>query len=294
MPNNKKHFHKKVKKDLYVPPYPAETLSSSVNTLGLREETLALLLGASINTVGDVLKRREADFYKICHFNKKNLFDVKNACRKKNLTLRPTETETPTQQNNQQKPEAKANNKQEKVVAKSEKTVAKSEKTVAKVEKPTNQPEQYVMRTLPPLPPKPIRVPIKEEQDKYVKINKNGKWGFRDRNTKNMIVPAIYDEVFNYKEDICCVQKDEKFGFINRMGEEIIPLIYSCATSFSEGYACVFKGDYCGYIDADNKIIVDFKYSAGTPVIDGECRVKKENKWGELHIENPEEIRWII
>lgn len=330
MANNKKH--KRPKKITYNPPFPDSVLNESIGNLALREETLNLLLGAGLNTIRDVLVRCETDFYKICKFNKKNLFDVKNAVKKRNLFLRPLPTnETQAQPSNnadngKNKPQKEQNvriqnqpaqqtqpNKQQANTNQVKQQVAQTnanqsnKQPVAQVNtnqnnKQKNKKQQVipgvnaplVLKTLPEKPPRPVHVPIKEESDAYVKINKGGKWGFRDRDTKIMVVPTIYDEVFNYKGDICCVQKDEKFGFINRKGEEIIPIIYDCATSFSEGYACVFKGDYCGYINLNNETVIDFKYTAGTPVINGECRVKKENKWGELHLDNPNEVRWII
>ncbi|NLZ65908.1 MAG: WG repeat-containing protein [Clostridiales bacterium] len=84
------------------------------------------------------------------------------------------------------------------------------------------------------------------------------------------------------------------YGYINRAGEIVIAPEYDMALSFSEGCACVYKGERCGYINVKNEILVPLKYEAGTYVIDGNCRVKKEGRWGELLINNPEEIRWII
>ncbi|HIV00864.1 MAG TPA: WG repeat-containing protein [Candidatus Stercoripulliclostridium merdipullorum] len=140
---------------------------------------------------------------------------------------------------------------------------------------------------------RPVRVAPPPIHDIYIKINKNGKWGFADRSGKEVIAP-IYDEVFMFKEDVCCFERDELFGYIDRQGNEIIAPVYECAASFSEGYACVFKGGVCGYIDKEGNAVIDFQYDAGTPVIDGNCRVKKNGKWGELYIDRPNEVRWII
>lgn len=139
-------------------------------------------------------------------------------------------------------------------------------------------------------PPRPV---TEQYKDAYVKINKNDKWGFADRTGKEVIA-AVYDEVFNFKEDLCCVSDLDRYGFIDRKGNVIIPIEYDCAASFSEGYACVFKRDRCGYINLQNEVVIDFIYDAGTPVENGECRVKKDGKWGELHISDPNNVRWII
>ena len=92
---------------------------------------------------------------------------------------------------------------------------------------------------------------------------------------------------------MCCVESEDAFGFIDREGKVVIPLIYECASSFSEGLACVFKGGTCGYIDKEGNTVIPFVYDAGTAVTGGECRVKKAGKWGELHIADPDNVRWI-
>ncbi len=264
MANRNRRHKKPVIGAGYRPPFPEEILRLPTEELAIRPDTLALLQGAGIVTFRDVLIREEKDFYRISTFNKKNLLDVKFALKKRNLFLRPTPEEKPADK----KEETESGKKGEK----------NNEQRGQQKDKPAHPPQ--------------AEKKVKEEVDIYVKINKGGKWGFKDREGSQKVAP-IYDEVFNYKEDLCCVEKDEKFGFINREGEEVIPLVYDCAVSFSEGYACVYKGEKCGYINTNNDVVIDFKYDAGTPVVGGECRVKRDGKWGELHIDNPMEIRWI-
>lgn len=298
--NNKKPS---VKND-YNPPYPAELMAESVDTLKLREETANLLQSAGISTLRDLAVREEKDFYRIHTFNKKNLLDVKNALRAKKVAIKPTPEVAPTTENagqNDKRPEKKQeqgkknSQKQDNGDKRNGKENAAKDKSKDKY----GLNADFVMTTLPQRPPRPKSVPVKEEHDIYVKVNKGGKWGFKDRNGKQVVEP-VYDEVFNYKENVCCVEKDERFGYINREGELIIPIIYDCATSFSEGYACVYKREKCGYIDMNNETVVEFAFDAGTPVSDGECRVKRDGKWGEMHINKDEngevsvsEIRWI-
>ena len=89
------------------------------------------------------------------------------------------------------------------------------------------------------------------------------------------------------------MEKDERFGFIDREGVEVVPIIYECALSFSEGLACVFKGGKCGYINKENEVVIDFQFDAGTSVENGKCHIKRDEKWGELTISDPANIRWI-
>lgn len=280
---NRKFRHKRpqqIKID-YKPPFDESLLREPVTSLKLREDSAKLLDGANLKTLYDLVVKEEKDFYRIHTFNKKNLMDVKNALRQKNLYIRPTE-DKPAEEKTA--PEKNRNNESRKEERKERFDLSEGFIPATKVERPER--------------PKPVVV--KEESDIYVKVNRGGKWGFKDRAGKQ-VVEAVYDEVFSYKDDVCCVEKEEKFGYINRQGEVIIPIEYDCATSFSEGYACVFKKDKCGYIDKNNGVVVSFDFDAGTPVIGGECRVKKDGKWGELHLIKDDDgvvtlsdIRWIV
>ncbi len=336
--SNNNYKYKRYKKpkveDNYNPPYSAEILAENIQTLGLNEETYNLISGANYVTLLDVLKKEEKDFYKIKTFNKKNLINLKISLKRKSLALKPTppkpeeEKDKEVAKKNNEKPKAKeqtkeqkqpnTNNRLDKKVDRSQEQKNKSfdnkpkDKNNNKGKKDRNQrferEEKQVLLSpryniTPTRPPKVLVQVEKEAPDMYLKMNKSGKWGFKDRHGKQAVAP-IYDEVFNYHENLCCVQLDEKFGFINREGEEIIPITYDCATSFSEGYACVFVGEKCGYINDKNEFVIPCKFDAGTPIKEGECRVKLDEKWGELHLPTQDEegkivggvndIRWIV
>lgn len=311
MANNRRYRNRRPPKvDNYEPPFKEEILSKGIEILNLRENTQTLLIGARVTTILDVVKKEDKDFYKISTFNKKNLLELKNALRINKLFLKPTQ-EIEKSEKVEDKSFDDNNNKQQNGRNQNGKTQATRQSNhpnnnQRRERRETQAP--YVETTKVVRPEKPAIENVKDAPDIYVKVNKNGKWGFKNREGKQVVEP-LYDEVFNFKEELCCVQKDDLFGYVNRDGEEVIPIIYSCANSFSEGYACVFKGDKCGYINKDNEVIVDFKFDAGTSVINGECRVKKEGKWGELHIVAPvgdsvdailpyeigvDNIRWII
>ncbi|MDR3185624.1 MAG: WG repeat-containing protein [Christensenellaceae bacterium] len=199
-----------------------------------------------------------------------------------NKDRQPDKPFTPSQSNQRQQP----NNKTETQNTKNINLQKKASKTpIVEISEKGKKDERDRHR------PKKRTEPI--PTDIYVKINRGGKWGFVDRSGKEIVAP-LYDELFSFKEELCCVEKDDLFGFINRKGVEVIPIEYDFTTSFSEGYACVCRNGSCGYIDKNNNVIVDFKYDAGTAVTDGSCRVKKDGKWGELIISNPFEVRWII
>lgn len=278
MANNRYRKKRRRKPDNYVPPFEDSVLNQPITDLKFRNEnTLSLLQSAGIKTLRDIVKREEKDFYKIFTFKKRNLLDVKGAIKSKKVYLKPTQTQD-NQKEETKKDEAgltKKNNERQKQRSNQRESKKHNENDR------TKQNQQRAKRVIP-----------KPPQDKYIKVNKGGKWGFTDRNGKIVIEP-LYDEVFNFKEELCCVEKDELFGFINREGEEVIPIVYECALSFNEGFACVFKDGNCGYINKENDIIIDFKYDAGTQVVNKSCRVKKDGKWGELNLDDPTTVRWI-
>ena len=290
---NKRHKKKKQIRDDYTPPFDSSILQVELTTLKIRETTQKLLLEAGLTTVYDLVVREEKDFYRIRTFNKKDLLDVKNALQVKKLFIKPTATPTPAPQGDEQ-----VRREGTKPVENAPEKGNKKERNVLRMPY-SDELDAFIEGVVPERPPKPKSQPVQEKQDAYVKINRGGKWGFKDRSGKMAIEP-VYDEVFTFHDDLCCVEREEKFGFVNRNGEIVIPIEYDCATSFSEGYACVYKREKCGYINTKNEVVVDFSFDAGTPVIDGECRVKKDGKWGEMQLISSSdgsvktgEIRWI-
>ncbi|HQC55263.1 MAG TPA: WG repeat-containing protein [Clostridia bacterium] len=277
---------KKVVNDDYNPPYDTRVLQQSLSFLELPEEISDKLIAAKIETVFAVCKLNERALLHVNRFNKKNLFVLQKALRQKGLDIRPTEVTAPKQSKKGDKTST-SQSKKDDANKKSNQKNKDEEALVTKAESNSASPKA------PRKMPKPTPTPVVHDKDIYIKINLNGKWGFENRNGKVMIEPA-YDEVFNFKEDLCCVMNDDKYGYIDRKGNVVIPLEYDLGASFSEGYACVYRGEKCGYINKENEVIVDFEFDAGTPVEDNECRVKKDGRWGELHLDDPESVRWII
>lgn len=267
--NNNKQNGKQVPK--YVPPYSQEVLNEPISILKINNATYEILVSANISHLKDLLIKSEKDLFKIHYFNKKHLYNLLSALKQKNLALKPQDFGVTKQVQETQKP--------------------KQEKQNDFIRDSLQEFKSTAMER----PPKPNKVSaINPPADIYIKISKNGLFGFKDKRSNRIVIEPIFEEVFSFKEDLCCFQKDNKFGFFDRKGTIIIEPEYDIAFSFSDGYACVYKNDKCGYIDKENNTIIDFIYDAGTKVIDGECRVKKGSQWGELHIESPNDVRWIV
>lgn len=122
--------------------------------------------------------------------------------------------------------------------------------------------------------------PLKNEDGMY-KFFKHGKFGYKNEQGKIVIEPT-YDEAFNFKEGLACVELKEQVGFINTLGEIVIPIVYDTACSFSEGLASVTKDEKCGYIDKEGNVVFDFIYESATSFDNNISLVKKDGKWGYM------------
>ncbi|HHX49705.1 MAG TPA: WG repeat-containing protein [Clostridiales bacterium] len=238
--------------------------AKDMNSLALPQDILDKLLKFDVKTLEDLLEKTEKELMKGKILTLQNMGVIKKALNDNGLRLSSTKTKKESKQRGQ-----KQKAPQKKVV------LTEAE---LKIEHEKNR---------------PTREKVEYYDDIYVEFEENGKWGFKDKKG-NVVIPAQFDNVYRFKEDLCCVEIDKKFGYIDRQGNLVIEAIYDCAMSFSEGYACVFRGEKCGYIDKYNNVKVDFNFDAGTYMIDGNCRVRSEGKWGELHINDPRNIRWII
>jgi len=71
---------------------------------------------------------------------------------------------------------------------------------------------------------------------------------------ENILIPFDYSRAFTFKQNLACVIKNRKTGYINRKGETVIPFTYESYKDFSDyGVAVVKKitGQYQDYWDKD-------------------------------------------
>ena len=263
--NKKKRFRNKPRakkqQDNYVPNAPKEVLAVTIEELDLPEKIHTALVAGGVLTVGDIIKRRMTEMYKIKNIGKKDCFEIQKRLNKYNVTYREEEANVADTPNNHKSERgARENNKEGK---------SKSDKR--------NKREHTE--------------PIVEEIDKddLVKFYRKKKWGFKDYKGKEVIAPE-YDEAFPFREDYACVEKDEKLGYIDKTGEIVIPFLYDSALSFSEGLASVTIGDYSGYIDKTGEIVFPLEYDSATSFMDGKAIIKKDGRWGFLTKDG--NIRW--
>lgn len=305
---NKNYKKKQKNNSSYVPPYDPVLMAKPISETELSEKTAEILIAGGVDTVGKICSRMAKEMYFIQHVGKKQLNEVSQVLKKMNVDFRPSDVKevsvvvekivevadkkekTVVNQKNDQKEKCKdkpLKGKQTKDF--SEKPIESRKVTDSKKDKAKDNEPFDVRRIFPrePFAPTPPRT---VEPDRFVKFQKGGKWGFKDKNGKELI-PPIYDEVFNFKEDVACVERKELFGYITRDNEMIIPYKYEVASSFSEGLACVGNDSKCGYINKAGEVVIPFIFDAGTPFVNGVAQVKQNDRWGTYDLKT-KEVDW--
>lgn len=122
-------------------------------------------------------------------------------------------------------------------------------------------------------------------------LTDNGKprWYLVGKNGNVMLDSIYYDQVMDFNEDRARVKKDNKWGFIDKSGNEIVAPTYAQAEDFSCGMACVTdaKTKKYGFVDAGGNLAVPCNYTTYTgdtkKFSDDMFRIRKNNKYGFIN-----------
>ena len=90
---------------------------------------------------------------------------------------------------------------------------------------------------------------------------------------------------FNEKNSYAAVKKDNKWGFVNNLGEEVLANTWQNAKSFSNGLAAVKKGNKWGFINESGRLVIGAIYDDVQSFYNGLAAVKKDNVWRFLGLE---------
>ena len=113
----------------------------------------------------------------------------------------------------------------------------------------------------------------------FARVKLNNKWGFVDK-TGNEVIPCKYDWADDFEEGLSKVRINDKWGYIDKTGREICPCKYSFITYFSEGLALVKLSGKYGFIDTSGKEVIPCKYEIASGFSEGLARVQLNDKWG--------------
>ena len=127
--------------------------------------------------------------------------------------------------------------------------------------------------------------------DEFVYFQKgNGKLGFKLKSTRETIIPAIYDNVGSLCEGLVAVKLNDKWGFVDKVGEEVISLKYDYAEFFIEGLAKVKLNGKCGFVDKTGEEVIPLKYDYVDSFREGLAIVKLNGKYGYIDKKGKEVI----
>ena len=88
-----------------------------------------------------------------------------------------------------------------------------------------------------------------------------------------------YKKVGCLSEGLATVQKEHKFGFIDKDGKVVIPVEDDHVSDFKEGLAHAKKGSKKGYIDTTGKTVIPFEYHFANDFENGMAKVNKGDDW---------------
>ena len=96
-------------------------------------------------------------------------------------------------------------------------------------------------------------------------VQKNKKWGCIDK-TGKVRIPFLYDEANGFTaENRSAVSINGKFGHIDKSGKIRTPLKYDFASYFHNGRSLVRIKDKYGYIDINDKLVTPIHYDYALP-----------------------------
>lgn len=128
-------------------------------------------------------------------------------------------------------------------------------------------------------------------QDKGVSVyEEGGRYGLKDRNG-NTLIGATYTTLHDWNEaGIARVEKDNLFGYINNLGEELVPCMYDWAVDPHEvdgkHYAEVKKGENWGVLEVETAHwALEPKYDFVRWVYEGYFTTKQDNAFQLYHID---------
>jgi len=112
------------------------------------------------------------------------------------------------------------------------------------------------------------------------RFNENGKFGFKDKETGEVVIKAIYDDVAgSFSEGLAKVKLNDKFGFIDATGKVVVEIKYDYLAAFSEGLAYVALNDKFGFIDTTGKVVIEIEYDDADSFREGLATVSLNGKY---------------
>lgn len=114
-------------------------------------------------------------------------------------------------------------------------------------------------------------------------VIKQGKYFGYINTSGEIVIEPKYTDAINFTAEITAVQKDEdKYGFIDKKGNEVTNFIYYEKTEFSDGLAEIFVKYESGFIDESGNTVIEMVLDDAKSFSENLCAFSKEGKWGYI------------
>ena len=117
-----------------------------------------------------------------------------------------------------------------------------------------------------------------ENRDLLRYKDENGKFGYKDPETGEVIIPGKWECAGTFSEGLAAIKDvNNKWGFIDKKGNVTIPCSWLSAGPFSEGFASVqAKNGRWGYIDKTGRTVIPCSWENVRPFSGGLAEVRDE------------------
>ncbi len=108
-------------------------------------------------------------------------------------------------------------------------------------------------------------------------VNKHGKWGFINRQEKEVIAPQ-YGSARAFNVGVAVVGKGDAYALINKQGELVTGFDFSNIGMFRDGVAIAQKNHNVGVVNARGEVVVPFEYQSISAFKNGVAFAVKDGK----------------
>lgn len=112
-------------------------------------------------------------------------------------------------------------------------------------------------------------------------VKENNKWGFIDT-LGNKVIDLKFDIASSFTKGAAMVQLNGKFFLINNKGQAVSNITYDAAGNPGNGTFPVQKDKLVGLVDSKGKPIIDYKYRSILYMTEDRIWAAKDDKWGLL------------
>lgn len=124
-------------------------------------------------------------------------------------------------------------------------------------------------------------------QDGRIPVQRDGKYGFLDRYGRE-VIPCIYDAVSLFGLGRAMVSQGDRYGIVDTAGRTVLPMEYECHSAKAEMYvyrdslALVQKDGKMFYVDLDGNVAIPLYFSDAYQFSEGLASVCYNGRWGYI------------